>query len=155
MPGDDSVLVRVATPADAESLARLRHAWWVQDHGEGGLDEESFLPAFASWMQERSTTHIPFVVDRDGQPIGMAWLVLVDGIPWPHRFIRCSAHVKSVFVVASERSSGVGTILMGYVVAHARQLGLDYLVVHPSERSFDFYRRLGFAGSDKLLELRD
>jgi hypothetical protein len=40
------------------------------------------------------------------------------------------------------------------MVSEARAMNLDYLSVHPSERSFAFYRRLGFDAGDRALELR-
>jgi GNAT superfamily N-acetyltransferase len=155
MPPDDSIVVRVASPLDTDHLVRLRTAWWEEDRGEQVPDEESFHSAFAAWIGERASSHTPFLVLRDVEPIGMAWLVQVDGIPWPDNFRRETGHVKSVFVVAAERSSGVGTALMHHLVAHARSIGLTYLMVHPSSRAFPFYRRLGFTDSGKILELGD
>jgi hypothetical protein len=43
---------------------------------------------------------------------------------------------------------------MELVLAYARDLFLDYVAVHPSERSFPLYRRLGFTDTDGVLELR-
>ena len=42
---------------------------------------------------------------------------------------------------------------MRELIEGARKEGLDYLVVHPSPRSFPFYRRLGFTGEGILLSL--
>jgi hypothetical protein len=33
-------------------------------------------------------------------------------------------------------------------------MGLDYVMVHPSTQSFEFYRRAGFAAAQRALELR-
>jgi hypothetical protein len=43
---------------------------------------------------------------------------------------------------------------MHFVIEDATTMALDYLMVHPSTKFFDFYRRLGFNGAEKALELR-
>ncbi len=42
---------------------------------------------------------------------------------------------------------------MEKLIDGARGEGLEYLSVHPSPRSFPFYRRLGFTGEGSLLFL--
>jgi GNAT superfamily N-acetyltransferase len=153
-PPDDSFLIRVAGLSDAEKLARLRYHWRVDERGERGLDEQSFAEGLRSWMDDHRSSHVPFLALRSGEPVGTAWLALVDRVPGPGHFVRRSAYVQSVFVIPPERSLGVGTRLMRLVVDHARHLGLDYVAVHPSEHSFSLYRRVGFTDTDRVLELR-
>ncbi|HEV3266576.1 MAG TPA: GNAT family N-acetyltransferase [Acidimicrobiales bacterium] len=154
MTPDDSLVLRVAGIADAENLARLRYQWRVDESGERGLDRRSFEDALRSWMDDHRSSHVPFLALRSTTPVGMAWLALVDRVPGPKHFVRRSAYVQSVFVLPPERSLGIGTRLMRFVLDHARGLGLDYVAVHPSERSFSLYRRVGFTDTDRLLELR-
>jgi GNAT superfamily N-acetyltransferase len=154
MTSDDPLLLRVAGVSDVEHLAQLRYQWRAGERGEIGLDERSFERSLRSWMEDHSASHVPFLALRNRGAIGMAWLALVDRVPGPEHFTRRSAYVQSVFVISPERSNGVGTLLMGLVLAHARELSLDYVAVHPSERSFPLYRRLGFTDTDGVLELR-
>lgn len=150
----DTLVIRVATVSDADALARLRYSWRVNERGERGMNEPSFDAALADWIVKHESTHVPFLAERLGEPIGMAWLALVDRVPGPQNFIRQSAYIQSVYVIASERSCGIGSLLMKFVVEYGRTLGLDYLAVHPSERAFSLYRRLGFVETDRVLELR-
>ena len=154
MPADDPLEVSRATVADHAALASLRHRWRATEHGERGLDQAAFATALLGWMEEHRSTHVAFVARRGGRPVAMAWLAHVDRVPGPEHFVRRSGWLQSVYVVPEERSGGVGTTLLASVLAHARQLGLEYVAVHPSERSFSLYRRLGFEGSGRLLELR-
>ena len=150
----DSFQIRLASVADVADLAELRYQWRSREGGERGLDESSFESALSAWMEDRRATHVPFLALNDGRPIGMAWLALVDRVPGPEHFIRRSAYVQSVYVVAGMRSKGIGTALMTVLLDHARTLDLDYVAVHPTERSFTLYRRLGFSDTNRVLELR-
>jgi GNAT superfamily N-acetyltransferase len=154
MAADRSLVVRVADGGDVGDLARLRYWWRAGERGEHGLDPASFEASLGGWMEEHRATHVPFLALRDGRAVAMAWLALVDRIPGPGVFVRRSAYVQSVYVAAAERAAGVGTALMETVLDHARGLGLDYVAVHPSERAFSLYRRLGFSTTDRVLELR-
>jgi GNAT superfamily N-acetyltransferase len=62
--------------------------------------------------------------------------------------------LQSVYVQPDLRSTGIGTQLVRFIIDEAHAMDLDYLMVHPSRASFDFYRRLGFGESGKVLELR-
>jgi N-acetylglutamate synthase-like GNAT family acetyltransferase len=57
-------------------------------------------------------------------------------------------------VEPASRNAGVGSDLVSVVLEDARAMGLDYVMVHPSTQSFDFYRRAGFAAAQRALELR-
>jgi len=149
-----SLQIRLASVADVAELAALRYQWRSREGGERGLDETSFQSALSAWMEDRRATHVPFLAISDGGPIGMAWLALVDRVPGPEHFVRRSAYIQSVYVVAGMRSTGIGTALMTVLLDHARTLDLDYVAVHPTERSFSLYRRLGFSDTERILELR-
>ncbi len=116
-------------------------------------DRDRFGHDFGDWMTEHHDTHLPFVVEVDGSPIGMAWLAIIERVPGPEKWTRLSGAIQSVYVLAEYRNAGVGTVLMEELIGGARRLGLDYLSVHPSPLSFPFYRRLGFGGEGSLLFL--
>jgi GNAT superfamily N-acetyltransferase len=135
-------------------LATLRFQWRSLERGEWGSDEEVFSKELRHWLRAHESSHVPFLALDDERPIGMAWLAIVERIPGPAFFVRRSGYVQSVYVTPAQRSRGVGTELMVQLVSAARELGLDYLAVHPSEQSFEFYRRLGFENTTRVLELR-
>ncbi|MGA2836522.1 MAG: GNAT family N-acetyltransferase [Acidimicrobiales bacterium] len=153
MPHGAAVEVRIGSVEDVQALAALRYEWRVGERGERGLDPVSFEAALSEWMRGH-TDHIPFLALRGSTPIGMAWLAVVDRVPGPEQFTRRSAYVQSVYVVEHERAAGVGSKLMELVTDHARDMGLGYLAVHPSERAFSLYHRMGFEGTGRVLELR-
>jgi GNAT superfamily N-acetyltransferase len=154
MKTDGSLVVRVAGIADVGHLARLRYQWRAGERGERGLDEPSFEKSLLTWMEDHTSTHVPFLALKNGDPIGMAWLALVDRVPGPEHFTRRSGYFQSVYVTTGHRSNGIGTLLTELVLDHSHGVGLDYVAVHPSEHAFSLYRRLGFSGTDRVLELR-
>lgn len=105
-------------------------------------------------MAEHRMSHLVWLAEADQIPVGMAWLAVVHRVPGPERWMRLSGTLQSVYVVPERRGSGNGELLVHAVVDRAHLLGLDYISVHPSERSFSLYRRLGFEESSGILELR-
>ena len=136
--------VATAREADAscgEDLARLRWTWRAVERDEKG-DPDRFRLDFRDWMTEHGDTHVPFIVDTEGVTVGMAWLAIIERIPGPEIWTRLSGAVQSVYVLPEIRNDGLGGLLLGALIQGARARNLDYLSVHPSPRSFPFYRRL-------------
>jgi GNAT superfamily N-acetyltransferase len=145
--------VRRAGRGDEPLLAALRWEWRVEEGGEKGLSRRDFDAQFATWIADHRASHLAWLAHEADDPIGMAWLAIVDRIPGPGVWIRRAANVQSVYVRPAHRDRGVGARLLTDLVACARDLRLDYLTVHPSERSFSLYRRAGFREWNGVLEL--
>ena len=158
--------------SDCDDLARLRFAWRVTERDLDGMAYEEFRARLGEWWRRHASSHRAFIaadgVDRAdagtavgtdagaaiGTAVGMAWLALIERVPGPDRFTRWGGSVQSVYVSAACRDRGIGRLLVDRVIAEARSAGLDWLILHPSERSVWLYRRAGFAPSDQLLQLR-
>jgi GNAT superfamily N-acetyltransferase len=149
-----NVVVRHAGEGDLAALIKLRYQWRVDEGGESGRTLQAFEEEFLEWYDEHRSTHLGYLATLDNLAVGCAWLFVVDRVPGPGRFVRRAGMLQSVYVEPNSRNAGVGTELTRFVIDDAMTMSLDYLMVHPSTRSFDFYRRLGFVGADKALELR-
>lgn len=145
---------RRAGPGDVEGLAKLRYSWRVDELGEQGLDAGEFESQMRGWMERHRDTHLGYLATQDAVAVGCAWLCVIDRIPGPAKFVRRAGVLQSVFVRPARRNVGVGSDLVRLVIEEARAMDLDYLSVHPSERSATFYQRLGFDNPDRTLELR-
>ena len=143
---------RRADLSDADELARLRWLWRAVERNEEG-DPDRFPKDFAVWISEHDRTHMPYLVEVGGCAVGMAWLVVTERIPGPGKWRRLSGDIQSVYVTAEHRDQGLGSLLIGKLIEGARRERLAYLSVHPSSRSFPFYRRMGFTGEGSLLFL--
>jgi GNAT superfamily N-acetyltransferase len=151
----DHVQVRPAGDADHEALASLQWQWRVEEWRETPeLDAAEFSQAFKRWASEHELTHEPFIATAGSRIAGMGWLAVTERVPSPARWKRLGGNLQSVYVVPSLRNRGIGAALVDAVVQRSRELGLDYVIVHPSERSFPLYRRHGFADAGRFLELR-
>lgn len=138
------VTVRKATAADAATLATFRWDWRAQREGDAGPEFADFVELFSRWVVEHLSTHLPFVAEVDGEVVGMAWLMVAERVPSRDNRYRRFGDVQSVYVVPELRDGGVGTVLLDAVLAEARDLGLEHVTVHSSERAVAFYERLGF-----------
>jgi len=147
--------VRLASPdspADVTALATLRFRWRHDEGGESG-DLATFAPAFGAWWQAHAFSHLALLAEAEGEPVGMAWLGVLERVPGPERFRRTAGMIQSVYVHPGSRGRGIGAALVEGAIATARERGLDYLGVHPSERSYPVYERAGFGRTSSVLEL--
>jgi GNAT superfamily N-acetyltransferase len=150
---DSTARIRRAAIEDAPDLARLRWLWRTTERGECGLSEPEFETAFADWWSGHQSGHTAFIAEQAGHPVGMAWLAIFDRIPHPRRLERRAGNVQSVFVLEEHRNRGIGGALVEAVIAEAHARGLGYLIVHPSERAYPLYERVGFGETNRILHL--
>jgi len=140
--------------SNLSDLATLRFQWRSEELGERGLSLEEFDARFREWCTVHRESHVGYLATIGGVGVGCAWLVIVDRVPGPAKFVRRGGMIQSVYASPAHRDRGVGSDLVKVLIKEARAMGLDYLIVHPSQRSFPFYRRLGFTAAEKALELR-
>ena len=145
------VTVRRASADDAAELAGLRFRWTAEESGRRELDKGAFVDAFSAWVNEHIATHLPFLVEVDGDVTGMAWLFVADRVPAPERQHRRFGDVQSVYVVPELRGRRVGAALMEAVLAEARRLELEHVTVHSSDRAVPVYQRAGFEHEQRWL----
>ena len=139
-----SVVIRVAGDGDVPTLVALRRSWNEEDAG-GAVDDPDFEARLRSWLAAEGDTRTYFLVEVDGEPIGMANV---------KRYVRMPAvgrpdaghwgYVGNVFVRADRRDAGVGRALMETLIEWCRAHGYERLRLAPSERARPFYTRLGF-----------
>jgi GNAT superfamily N-acetyltransferase len=109
--------------ADAAALAALR---------DMGSDQ---LPAYADWVAAHAGTHLPFVAEADGAVVGCAWLHVGERVPARGSLDRRYGDVQSVQVRPEYRNRGIGSALIGAILAEARPRGLVHVTVHSGRLS--------------------
>ena len=149
-----TVDVRRAGEGDHAALAALAWHWRVEEWGgTPEMERREFEERLRAWTGGHHDTHRAFIAVVDGAAAGMAWLAVTDRVPSPARWARRAGTLQSAFVKPALRNRGVGSALVVAVLEDARRLDLDYVTVHPSERSAALYRRHGFSATGHFLEL--
>ncbi|GAA1824489.1 hypothetical protein GCM10009682_50890 [Luedemannella flava] len=148
----DTIRVRVAEAADAAAVARLQQA---MDRELGAAEEAGFIDRFAEvWLADLDRRPT-WLAERDGQPIGVLVLVVVDNLPRPGQPLRRWAHVSLVFVDKAARNAGIGRLLLDEVLAWAAANNVNRVQLNANRNSARLYQRTGFDSAPaRLMELR-
>lgn len=149
----DDIMCRPAQPHELAAVAELRWRWVQELYGTPDTMLDEFVPRFVAWAREAESTHRCMVMVRDDVVIGMAWLAITQRVPHPRTFERMAGDVQCTYVVPEERDRGLGGELIEAVLAWARDLGLERVTVHSSERAVSAYSRHGFEASPRLLQV--
>lgn len=147
------MLIRDATPDDSAAIAVLR-LMWANERGDAVGHADTYASVLSAWIKSHAGSVIGKLAEReDGVIIAMGWLAVVDRLPMPNQHDRRSGDIQSVYVVPDQRSSGIGRNVINALVDEGRARGLNRIVLHSSTSGADFYRRIGWANSELLLEL--
>jgi GNAT superfamily N-acetyltransferase len=157
---NDTIDVRLATPADAPVLARHR-AEMFRDMGDLADNHYHTLLAAAereieAWLG--SGDYVGFVASPHGRPgeiVAGAGIQIRKLLPRPlkdHAGIRVGpeAIVLNVFTERAWRRRGIGERLMQQVIDWARTHRMARLVLHASPDGRPLYERLGFVPTNEM-----
>jgi len=157
MPGGNAgpPTLRIALPADAAELARLRYEFRSAERPATEPRAE-FVARTTAWMRERlapGTAWRCFVAVRDGAIAGQVWTTLVEKVPnpggdEPERH----AYLTNLYVRPAERG-GTGSALLEAALAWCRESRVDTVILWPTERSRTLYARYGFDASRAFVAL--
>jgi GNAT superfamily N-acetyltransferase len=147
------ISIRPAHDDELGAVAELRWRWGNEVNRAPAVTQQEFVGNFVTWAQQNEGTHRCLVLLREDVLIGMAWLAITQRVPHPGALVRMSGDVQCVYVLPDERGGGLGGLLIEAVLAHARDLGLERVTVHSSDRAVSAYRRHGFVLSPRLLQV--
>lgn len=145
-------MIRRGEIDDSKILAALR--WRFKAEGEDDPEAEgAFVPRCEEWLRTRlAGSWRAWVAEVGGQPCGHAFLCLVEKMPKPVPGATALGYVTNFYVTPEQRNRGVGRALLNELNRYAHDEDLDTLIVWPSERSTNLYRRCGFDRAEELLE---
>jgi phosphinothricin acetyltransferase len=138
---DHRIAIRLATPADAQAIARIYNQG-IEDRQatlETRLRDEAEV---RGWLGARSPRHPLFVACDGGQVVGWASLNVFN----PRPCYDAVADV-SVYVGRERRGQGVGKALASALVQAGRERGFHKLVlaaIAANEAARRLYERAGF-----------
>ena len=144
-------MIRRATPDDAYTLARMRQAMAVEMRPDDPRDPSFVERTFVYWYEMLETEQaFGWVAEVDGQPIGMASLLIHRHPPLPFGERR-RGYVTGVYVLPEQRRQGYGRALMEAVIAYGREQHLQRLELRTSTTGRPLYSALGFEPQEVLM----
>lgn len=141
-------MIRLAVPADAETLARAEWAVAEVPGRLAGLPGEIPIEAFAAKIEELKTRGRYVVAERDGRIVGHAMLEPL--------LLRTTAHVFRLTIVVhpGHEGTGIGTEMMRDLVDWAERdprVGrLELNVRATNAVAMRLYRKFGFEEEGRL-----
>jgi GNAT superfamily N-acetyltransferase len=146
----DAVIIRSARPSDVPRLVDLLIGGALVD-SEDPTDLSPYEQAFRDIGATEGTDIL--VAERRGEVLGMCQVIVFRHLQG--RGGRC-AEVESVHVDASERSNGIGRMLMAEAVNRARAAGCYRVQLTSNKVRVDahrFYMANGFTASHEGFKL--
>jgi GNAT superfamily N-acetyltransferase len=138
----DGPAPRLATTDDAAEIARLLH-----DFNTEFATPSPGPAALAGRLRELLTTDGTFAVVA-GSPIVAVALVTLRTNDFYRGFV---ALLDEMYVVPGRRGEGIGSTVMAFLLAHARERAVDLMEINVDEPDVDaqrFYVRHGFSATD-------
>jgi GNAT superfamily N-acetyltransferase len=157
MEAPSAVQVRRAGSEDAEAFTAQRGALF-RELGllAPGVDAERFDAATRSAFRtgvERGTCIAWLASLPGGEIVGSSALTLLERLPSPSNPSPVEGYLAHLFVVPSQRRSGVGSALMNAAIGEARARRMGRIRLHATEPGRALYERLGFRLRTNDMEL--
>ena len=143
--------IRLATPEDANAMARLRVAL-LQDTGE--LQESSELQAFvdlsAQYFVEAITDHsyVGWVAEDEAQLVGMGGVNVFRRLPYPANPAGEEWYLLNMYTLPAYRGLGIGSAITRAATAHAEAMGVHRVWLDTTDEGRPVYAKAGFIPSD-------
>ena len=147
---------RLAMPEDAPRLADLRWQYHLEESPvRPGVGETDFIEACGAFFRRSfaSGRWTCWFAEDEGIVVAHAFVNVIDSVPWPHRLRRRFGYLTNVYTRPAYRGRGIGAELLERVTTWAADENLELLIVWPSEKSGEFYRRAGFELPPDILQL--
>lgn len=150
------VVIRVAAPGDANTLATLRYEFRSSFHANCE-DECTFVERSAKWMRDRleqAGAWRCWMSECDGVAAGNIWAQLIEKIPNPMIEPERLAYITNFYVRENFRDRGIGSQLFSAAMEWIKESAVDAVVLWPTDRSRTFYRRQGFSEAVRVMEIK-
>lgn len=149
----ERVAIRLAEPADAETLVELRELMFT----EMGVDDAPSITRLRDlavpWTRGALESGDAFglVAEVDGRVVGGVTMSVNRTQPQRRVPDGRVAMVYGLFVVEDERGRGLGRRLVEGCVELARERGIRLVALHAAPRARPIYERIGFEASSEMV----
>ena len=149
----NEIIIRTAIREDLPAIVKLLAADEVAGSRERLTDPiaESYVAAFEAISADPN--HGLFVADKDGEIMGTFQLSFIPGMTYQGGW---RAQIEGVMVSGNLRNQGIGTAMMRWAVARARERGcclVQLTSFNERTEAHRFYGKLGFVFSHQGIKL--
>jgi GNAT superfamily N-acetyltransferase len=137
-----AVVPRQASPSEAEEVARLLH-----DFNTEFATPTPGVAVLASRLRNLLATDATYAVLTGTPSLGVALVTVRPNVWFPGPV----ALLDELYVVPTHRGQGLGSAILGHVLALAREAGCQLIEINVDEGDHDarrFYEHHGFSASD-------
>jgi GNAT superfamily N-acetyltransferase len=138
----DERTTRLATPDDADEVARLLHDFNTEyDTPSPGV------AVLAPRLRELLAGHATCAILAGTPPVGVALVTLRPNVWYAGQV----ALLDELYVVPALRSQGIGSALVDHLMSLAKSRGVDLVEINVDEGDVDaqrFYERHGFSATE-------
>ncbi len=149
---------RPITPRDLDLVCRHREEMFRASNTPGRTEAilKTMTAAFRVWVEPRlkDGSYFGYIVEDAGASVAGIGLMVIDWPPHPsHPLEDKRGYVLNVFIEASHRRQGLGSMLMELGEAEFRKRGVSYGVLHSTRMGKPLYERVGWAGTSEMAKL--
>jgi GNAT superfamily N-acetyltransferase len=151
----ESTEFRLATPADVDSLVRLRAAF-LAELTDCDPSDPALLNAMSRYFAEKLGSpqgFQAFVAEVNGRVVATTGLIVRRNPPSAKNLQGREGFVLNVFTVPAFRGRGLATALLERTLAAAREARCGRVVLHASDKAVPIYKRAGFVPVDSEMRL--
>jgi ribosomal protein S18 acetylase RimI-like enzyme len=131
----EEIVIRIAKPDDAASIATIHEAAVFGERGRGDYDDGQLAawacPRTPTELRERIGARLFFIAEGSREPVAYAQLDVRE------------AMIRSIYVAPHHRRQGVGRRLAHAMFEAARDAGLEGLELDSSLNAVAFYEAIG------------
>ncbi|MBL7793202.1 MAG: GNAT family N-acetyltransferase [Saprospiraceae bacterium] len=150
------MLYRKASLEDIDQLAKMRWEFKTESETDTPVwKKDDFINSCKSFyanMLESNDKWLCWVVENESEIIAHVFIYIIDNIPTPEKTINKWGYLTNTFTKKSYRGKGLGSQLMQYAIAEAKSMNIETMIVWPSEKSIEFYKRAGFNNTSDIME---
>lgn len=134
-------------------IAFLRWEFQLEEDNNISLSsKDNFINETSLLLQSDIMQHyVHFGVFINDELIGMASLLQIHKIPKPNRIRDLIGYLTNVYIIKKFRNKKVGSALLEHVQKFAINKDMEIVIVWPSEKSINFYKRLDFQSEGQPL----
>ena len=149
------MIYRKATGDDTSELSKMRWEFQTESNENKTIwTKEKFIEFCEVFYVNiiDSTNWLFWVAEDNDKIISHVSVHIINNIPSPNRLINKWGYLTNSYTKKEYRNQGVGSKLIEHAIKDVKSNDIETLIVWPSDKSFQFYKRTGFTENNCIME---